>query len=336
MTGSLTDNDGDSIGEGQVVARVDGDVISSGVISDGGFSVVVDARDLSVGSNSVTVGFLGGSNYSDCDVVAVLTVIDRRVPDSIVVSGDKSVLSYEDNESCLVSALVKDGMGNVMGGVPVSFVIGGSVVSVVYTDVEGVAEYIYSSRGVGDVVITVNCSLVSETYSLTDATYYNNGSSVNGLSIQNGVSCVSDGEYINISASTSGEKYVRFPVNVAGEDNFELSWKFKVTDSIGQSVAFLLLNEDSYTPFNDVFFAFNKSPSEFYGRMDGRNTVRIPVSPHDDSIIRIQRLNEEWNIYLDDTLINNTPYTWTGSKSMGIYTNKDRLQKLKDIIIKPL
>lgn len=201
----------------------------------------------------------------------------------------------------------------------------------------------YTGTGAGEINIVasldnpiVEGSLVSETYGLIDAKYYNDGSSVNGLSIQNGVSCVSDGGYINISTSTSGEKYVRLPVNILSSDNFELSWKFKVTDSISQSSTFLLLNEDSYTPFNDVFFTINKSPSEFYGRLNGTNTVRIPVSQHDDIIIRIQRLNNEWNIYLDDTLINNTPYTWTGSKSMGVYTNKDRLQKIKDIIIKPL
>lgn len=201
----------------------------------------------------------------------------------------------------------------------------------------------YTGTGAGEIDIVasldnpiVEGSLVSETYGLIDATYYNNGSSVNGLTIQNGVSCTSDGEYINISTSTSGEKYVRLPVNVAGADNFELSWKFKVTDSIGQTVTFLLLNEDTYTPFNDTFFTLNKSPSELYSRLDGRTPFRIPVSQHDDSIIRIQRLNGEWNIYLDDTLINNTPYTWTGSKSMGIYTNNGRLQKIKDITIKPL
>lgn len=208
-----------------------------------------------------------------------------------------------------------------------------NLIGVVNTDGTGKADKLYNSGGVGDIGFYAFCgSLVSEIYEVTDAKYYNDGSSVNGLTSQTNVSTTSDGEWITITTSTSGEKYVLAPVNVSSSDNWEMSLKIKLTNS--QNCAFNLLNENSFSLFNNVYM--NITGSIFYFRLDGGTAQQISRTFQDNDKITIRRQNGSWIILHNDEQVYTNSYSWSGTKTIGWYTNQNRIQTMKEIIIKPL
>ena len=64
---------------------------------------------------------------------------------------------------------------------------------------------------------------LTKTYAIQDCQYWNDGSSVGTLQIDSGVTCTSNGSYITITKSTSGEKYVKLPVNLPSSFEFSFS-----------------------------------------------------------------------------------------------------------------
>ena len=84
----------------------------------------------------------------------------------------------------------------------------------------------------GDVPISATLNNLSDSLTIEDCNYYNDGTHINDLRIQSGVSCSSDGEWIVISKSSSGEQFV-FPPNplccFTGSDNWEMSMKCKTS-----------------------------------------------------------------------------------------------------------
>ena len=94
------------------------------------------------------------------------------VPTTLSVVADNPVLSYSDGDSAVLSATVRDQDSLPMSNQSVVFKIGSTVLDTVLTDGTGVAEYEYTSQGAGDVVFTVECMNLQETYELEDCTCY--------------------------------------------------------------------------------------------------------------------------------------------------------------------
>ena len=94
------------------------------------------------------------------------------VPTTLSVVADNPVLSYSDGDSAVLSATVRDQDSLPMSNQSVVFKIGSTVLDTVLTDGTGVAEYEYTSQGAGDVVFTVECMNLQETFAIEDCTYY--------------------------------------------------------------------------------------------------------------------------------------------------------------------
>jgi len=91
---------------------------------------------------------------------------------SVSLTGDKSILSYYDNDACVLSAVVEDQDGNGMEGESVVFKQGSTTLATKTTNSSGVASYTYESAGAGDVSFTASVgSFVSEIYSIEDCYY---------------------------------------------------------------------------------------------------------------------------------------------------------------------
>ena len=97
----------------------------------------------------------------------------ESLPSSIVLSSDKSVLSYYDSESATLSATVLNSSSQPIEGVTVEFFNGSTSMGTADTNSSGIATKTYTSTGAGDISLTAQVSpLISETYSLKDAYYY--------------------------------------------------------------------------------------------------------------------------------------------------------------------
>ena len=115
--------------------------------------------------------FEGTENFTNCNSNNVnITVINA--PTSLVLQADKSILSYYDNDNCVLTATLYDNNNTPMEGLNVVFKNGDIVLATIITNSSGVAEYTYNSQGVGDVTITAECMNLTETYSLEDVWLY--------------------------------------------------------------------------------------------------------------------------------------------------------------------
>lgn len=104
--------------------------------------------------------------YADSDYTPTVS--------SIVLTSDKSVLSAYDSDTLVLSATVKDQLGNGMSGESVVFKKGSTTLATKQTNSSGVASYTYSATGSGDVSFTASVgSIVSEIYELEDCYYAN-------------------------------------------------------------------------------------------------------------------------------------------------------------------
>lgn len=116
--------------------------------------------------------FEGTENFTNCTSNNVnVTVINP--PTSLVLQADKSVLSYYDNDNCILTATLYDNDNTPIEGLGVVFKNGDNVLATITTNSSGVAEYTYNSQGVGDVTITAERMNLQETYILEDCNYYN-------------------------------------------------------------------------------------------------------------------------------------------------------------------
>lgn len=111
--------------------------------------------------------------YDKNDVLQLLIdyglVRTADTADSVVLAGDKEILSYADEDILTLSATVYDEDNNVVPNKKVVFYKNEVVLDTRYTDANGVATYEYTSEGVGDVRFEASVgSLLSETYNVED------------------------------------------------------------------------------------------------------------------------------------------------------------------------
>lgn len=255
-------------------------------------------------------------------------------PYSISLSASKYILSEYDNDTCVLSATVTDENDDVCSNQSVVFTLDTTVLGTATTDSNGVATLNYNSQGIGDIFITANISdLYSNSILIEDCQYYNDGSSITGLDIKSGVSCSSDGEWITITTSTSGEKFVYPPVCYTGSDNWEVSFKCKTSNYSNQ--AFGLQMEDCGTTTysgDDQYTSY--SSSSFSNCMGAGNKSYTLL---DTDKITFKRFKGYWRLYVNDnTEIFNRSYNWSNSRVPGFYTNRNRIQRLKEIKYKLL
>ena len=115
--------------------------------------------------------FEGTENFTNCNSSNVnVTVINA--PTSLVLEADKSILSYYDNDNCVLTATLYDNDNTPMEGLSVVFKNGDIVLDTITTNSGGVAEYTYNSQGVGDITITAERMNLVQTYELHDIYFY--------------------------------------------------------------------------------------------------------------------------------------------------------------------
>ena len=130
---------------------------------------------ITMADNLVTMG------VSDADPSDGLTTLAGKIleiapvpptptPASIDLTGTKSILSYADSESCVLTATVLDSSDNPVEGVTVNLYNGSTLWDTLTTDSSGECSKTYSSAGVGDITFTaeVDGTLLTKTFAIED------------------------------------------------------------------------------------------------------------------------------------------------------------------------
>ena len=133
-----------------------------------GNTVSITYTPTNVGTESITTSCGGATS-----IAVTLNVVS--VPNSIILTGTKSILSKYDNESCDLIATVYDEDDNPLEDVSVTFTVNDEIVDTVMTNEDGEAEYSYVAEGVGDIEVGAYVTdriLLIQTYSIEDCDGY--------------------------------------------------------------------------------------------------------------------------------------------------------------------
>jgi len=263
-------------------------------------------------------------------VVKFYEIEDEVVPvvDSVSLTGDKSVLSYYDEDTLVLSATVLDEDANPMEGESVVFKQGSTTLGTVQTGSDGVAQYTYASQGIGDTGFTAEVgSLVSETYRVEDCIFYHGDAiSYTGTSTSDTVYSLGYDEIADLSST-----------------DFEFSWKFHQT-SRGADVCLGASSEFSVSPVKSnyrVYLGGNDSGVGRYGYRTTSSSTSTSGTVYANTVydMKITRNSDTFSYYLDNTLLGTKTASFFSNYNMfGIHTvqwNKGTTT-ISEIKIKPL
>ena len=322
---------------GSVKLYENGSLLDTLTVTGGAFSETLTKSV--TGSYSYYVVFDGDSTYESVTSSTVTVTVSAIAPDydDIVLTADDSILSYSDGDSITLRAQLMDGTSTAsVSGVTVEFFNGSTSLGTAQTDSNGVATKTYTSTGAGDISLTASDgTLSSETCGLTDARYYNDGSRVTGMQGTSGASITTDGEYVSLTATNSGEKQIGYGITYTSSDNWEISCIIDYANSVGHAYSFVLSSSSSLGGSNN-YLSLDILSSSFYVKLDGGSARTYQRTFATGDKITIRRLNGDWILLHNDDEVWKGSYSWSGNRMICHYVTSARTIKIKDIVIKPL
>ena len=279
-------------------------------------------------ANLVTMGVTDATASDGLTTLAgkILLVPQGGGTVTISLSADKSILSYYNSESAVLSATVLEN-GSPKESATVEFFNGSTSMGTATTNSSGVATKSYASTGAGDVSFTASVgSLVSETYVIEDC-YYANTGTTSTLTIDTGVSCTIEDGAIKITKSTSGEKFVTCNYDYYNTDQ-EISFKVpKINSSTNVPVGFAVYRSDG----TQIYWAgYSKSGGKFDSK-GGSKTTTLTAG----DTIRIVKSGSTLTAYKGETSISSVSTATSGIR-LAFYTNNNYIQYIDDIKVKPV
>ena len=235
VSGCLQDTNGNDL-SGKTIKISSGNTLldTETTDSNGEFSTTGYAGALpSTGSNTITVTFEGDNDYNSS--TSTRTVIVGTYQLSLTEANNKTILSEADSDTATLQATLTQG-GIAVPNQVVTFFIGEDIIGSDTTDNNGVAEYTYTSQGVGDIGFKASySSILSSTYTIEDIYKYVSGKSATPISSSitsyslNPMSSVtptfsSDGTNIVIQSPNSSNGVQRGDLSfLDGLNNFKIS-----------------------------------------------------------------------------------------------------------------
>lgn len=249
----------------------------------------------------------------------------------IDVSDGSIVYSSSENTSTEITATVLDENDSPCSNEIVTFNIGLHEIQKT-TDSNGVATLDYSTKQMGDVPITATLNNLSDSIIVEDCLFYNDGSDITNLRKQsNNINLSTNGEWLTISKSSSGEECVWLPAPLCcftGSDNWEMSMKCNPSDYSSQALAIQMYG-CNYGGYSGDSQYWGYTPNNFYGYLTGSYALTSSDK------VTYRRENGYWKVYVNDnTLITSKSYNWSGNRQVGLYSNSGRRQNVKEWKVK--
>lgn len=278
---------------------------------------------MSLNSSLQTLGQLMATNLQSKGVTANandgLTTLANKILqvestpiDNLKLTSDKNILSFYDNEYCVLTATLLDSNGNGVSGEEIIFKANGGVLGTVITGDNGVAQCTYQSTGVGDVTITAECMALQGTCSIEDCILANVNASYTGTSTSDTVYSLGYDEITDLS-------------NV----DFEFSFKFHQT-SYGCDVCLGASSEFSVSPIKSNYRIFIGNSGSGNTRCGYRSTSTSniggstsgEVSLNTTHNMKIVKEGDFFKYYFNDKLLGSKtiPAFWTNYHMFGVHT----------------
>ena len=158
--------------------------------------------------------------------------------------------------------------------------------------------------------------------------YFNSGDNTTGISVENNVSVVSEDGVLKISTSISGEKRCSYPLALTDDDDFTFECTI-AKEGTPQMIALFVKNSSTAT---GLWLAYENSINRFNMACTGTSGRYNAIVNVGDKIT-IKRENGTISILHNDTIIFTKKVNFGGTYYVGHYTNKDRVQYVKNIKI---
>ena len=245
---------------------------------------------------------------------------------SINIDVDNPILSYAySTQANPQTATLIATVNPIENGKTVQIFKNDVFVATEQTNNQGQVSYEYTSQGSGDVEFEFKCGLVTETFTIEDCKYFNDGSSINNMNINNGVICTSNGEYITITTSTNGEKYVTIPIGATGD--WEYSFEVAELGMIN-SYGWMINN-------NNMYGAITETTNAGYAHLTSQSIQFSTDESAKGTIFRLRYENGILSAISNSTVITTRNLSFS-LNNFGFYTNQNRIQKIKNIKLKLL
>lgn len=230
--------------------------------------------------------------------------------DNIILTSTKDILSYSDNDSCVLSAqLMRDGSSAEIGDVSVQFLNGATLLGTAYTDSSGVATFTYNSSNVGVMNITATADdvssesfLIEDIYKYDGATSDNTSkySTLNMNSFTHTEDCYTAIRTLNSSGSTNYYSVV-YLTDFTLPNNYEISVDFYSTNYGHQNMLNILSEPvTTYSGTNEFGIVCTDVRYGLFNRISGTGTWYTTSG---------QLTNESW--YNFKIIVNGTSVTAT-------------------------
>jgi hypothetical protein len=246
-------------------------------------NIVCRLSDVSDGSavSGATVNL-----YADSDAIPTVS--------SVVLTGDKSVLSAYDSDKLTLTATVKDQNGNAMQGQSVVFKQGSTTLATKQTNSSGVATYTYSATGSGDVSFTASVGNISSSSVSVSDVYFHR-----------------DTEYsLTKSSGSALNQAIANDISLTLPSNFELTFEIQSTGGTSSNEHRLFIQPNSLyvsatQPRYGLFVDNRGTTGQFGYRNNGTTTSfgsTFSYSTNEYHTVKIVRSGNSLTFYFDDDL----------------------------------
>lgn len=145
------------------------------IIQGRAYAISIEANNEIIQSGDTTTLTLSFKDEDGDPVIEpgqTIKLYQEYIVSDIILTSDKDILSYADNDVATLTAKVKTSSGGIPVGVDVVFKKDGVLLDTVQTNTQGVATYSYASTGAGDITFSAECDLLRETYVIEDCIQY--------------------------------------------------------------------------------------------------------------------------------------------------------------------
>ncbi|MBE6508261.1 MAG: hypothetical protein E7Z77_02480 [Methanobrevibacter sp.] len=292
-----------SAGSGKSVKIYQGNTLLGTVStsSNGAFSKTVPG--LNAGNYTFKAVFDGDTQYSSVTSTTVTVTVENAPPASIVLTVDKSVLSYVHSDSAVLSATVKDQNNQVLEGVTVEFLKGSTSMGTATTNSSGVATKTYAAAGAGDITFKAKVStFLSETY-VEDCIFFD----ATETSKSTGSSAVYGNVYNNLNIPSL-------------PDNFVWEMDMKTSSNSGSENRFFLTataNSGEQPPYALWVQIASSGASKGGSRRNGtyNSSGSVTVSANTYAHFKVERNGSTVTYYVNDTNVGSLTEDWIGNYS---------------------
>ena len=275
---------------------------------------------MSLNSSLQTLGQLMATNLQSKGVTAnasdglttlankILQVGPTPIGYNLELTSNKNILSFYDDEHCVLTATLLDSNGNGVSGEEIVFKANGGLLGTVITGDNGVATVSYNSQGVGDVTITAECMNLTKTLSIEDCIIANVNASYTGTSVSDTVYSLGYDEIADLSSI-----------------DFEMEWTFRQT-ACGCDVCLGVSSEFSVTPIKSNYRVLLGNSGSGAIRYGYRTTSTIAsttgsIGINTDVSMRIVKNGTSFKYYVNDELLGTkTVNFWTNYHMFGVHT----------------